>query len=209
MRVMSGGLKRKMSGKDNHLDRLKGNFNPLALQTQDPQFSWCIIWGAIPSVRGRNICLQASSTASSRHGLTDQSFRTSTCRINGQNINFTGSLIKIQKGFLDSSFKDTFWISTERFRWRKFTLKLWPWHFSTGIHLGLQWWMAYFDCNVYNQTEILLVVMILCLCHSKSPPSAAADALICVTSSIPCWLKLRARCLCRHHQTMRPKFVMG
>lgn len=94
--------------------------------------------------------------------------------------------------------------------------------FRSGMINGFLWFvqmclwqrMVY---NVYNQTQKPLVVIILFLSVclpvglslSKSPPSAAADVLICVTSLIPRWLKLRPHCLCRHHLPMRHKSMMG
>lgn len=98
--VMSGGLKKKR-GKDNHLDPLWGNFIPLALQTWDPQFPRCLLWGYLSIKQGRNICLRASVivefqellfTSRSRHPLTTQNLFSgaTSCRIRGPDINFTG-----------------------------------------------------------------------------------------------------------------------
>lgn len=56
---------------------------------------------------------------------------------------------------------------------------------------------------------ILSVCVPVCFYLSKSRPSAAADVEICVTSLVPCRLKLRPHCLCRHHRTMRHKFMVG
>lgn len=103
---MSGGLKKKRR-KDNHLDSLWDNFIPLALQTRDPQFPWCLLLRCHSIKEGRNICLRASVIVKflevpSTLGLDILSLlktfnRATTFRIGVLNIKCMGSFNKIWK----------------------------------------------------------------------------------------------------------------